>query len=263
MPITFMFLTFISFPLLSQCSVDCVCMCAGFLAQLAQGKSVGECVRCGVYVGNVIVQQSGFTLPDTPDFSWPLHTYIPGILVIAVFAVSVKWFCDANSFSSFWFFFFPFSPPLILCIYTSECKFRLSVCVCVCVCVLFFCWCVCVCVCVCVFFVCMCVCVFSLFAGVCVYVCVCVCVCVRVCVCVCDHVRGLPFEQSFFMKQFFVHAWNNVSHMTEKMVKYVLVVYSVIKCDALNTTVHHLHLSWQVSYCVCESNCSGQIFVRI
>jgi len=41
----------------------------GFLAQLVQGKSIAECVRCGMYVGNIIVQQPGFTLPGKPDFS--------------------------------------------------------------------------------------------------------------------------------------------------------------------------------------------------
>ncbi|XP_076458378.1 uncharacterized protein LOC143292087 isoform X2 [Babylonia areolata] len=41
----------------------------GFLSQLVQGKSLEECVRCGMYVGNVIVQQAGFTLPGSPSFA--------------------------------------------------------------------------------------------------------------------------------------------------------------------------------------------------
>lgn len=41
----------------------------GFLAQLLQGKSIEECVRCGMYVGNIIVQQPGFTLPGKPNYT--------------------------------------------------------------------------------------------------------------------------------------------------------------------------------------------------
>ncbi|KAL8613559.1 hypothetical protein ACOMHN_021978 [Nucella lapillus] len=41
----------------------------GFLAQLVQNKSLEDCVRCGNYVGNIIVKQAGFSLPGKPDFS--------------------------------------------------------------------------------------------------------------------------------------------------------------------------------------------------
>ena len=44
------------------------CLCAGFLAQMVLGKSIEECVRCGTYIGNIIVQQPGFTLPGKSNF---------------------------------------------------------------------------------------------------------------------------------------------------------------------------------------------------
>lgn len=40
----------------------------GFLAQLIQGKPVEECIRCGMYIGNEIIKQSGCTLPPQPNF---------------------------------------------------------------------------------------------------------------------------------------------------------------------------------------------------
>ena len=40
----------------------------GFLAQLAQGKNLEECVRCGNWAAQVIIQQSGCTFPATPDY---------------------------------------------------------------------------------------------------------------------------------------------------------------------------------------------------
>lgn len=42
---------------------------AGFLSQLAQGKPIDECVRCGHYAANHVIQQSGVTLTDLPSFS--------------------------------------------------------------------------------------------------------------------------------------------------------------------------------------------------
>ena len=36
----------------------------GFLAQLAMGKSVSECVFCGIWAATEIIQQSGCTCPD-------------------------------------------------------------------------------------------------------------------------------------------------------------------------------------------------------
>ncbi|XP_020610569.1 adenosine kinase 1-like [Orbicella faveolata] len=41
----------------------------GFLSQLAQGKSVDDCVRCGHYAANYMIKQSGVTLTDIPNFS--------------------------------------------------------------------------------------------------------------------------------------------------------------------------------------------------
>ncbi|XP_078359434.1 adenosine kinase-like isoform X2 [Oculina patagonica] len=41
----------------------------GFLSQLAQGKSIEDCVRCGHYAANYMIQQSGVTLKDSPNFS--------------------------------------------------------------------------------------------------------------------------------------------------------------------------------------------------
>lgn len=40
----------------------------GYLAQLIQGKDVAECIRCANYTGNMIIQRSGCSLPDKPDF---------------------------------------------------------------------------------------------------------------------------------------------------------------------------------------------------
>lgn len=40
----------------------------GFLAQLIQDKEVAECVRCANYAANLIIQRSGCSLPDKPDF---------------------------------------------------------------------------------------------------------------------------------------------------------------------------------------------------
>lgn len=41
----------------------------GFLSQLAQGKPIDECVRCGHYAANHVIQQSGVTLTNEPSFS--------------------------------------------------------------------------------------------------------------------------------------------------------------------------------------------------
>ncbi|XP_025083426.1 adenosine kinase-like [Pomacea canaliculata] len=40
----------------------------GFLAQLIRGKSIDDCVRCGMYCGDYIIRQSGCTLPTKPTF---------------------------------------------------------------------------------------------------------------------------------------------------------------------------------------------------
>jgi len=40
----------------------------GFLAQLVQEKGVEECVRCAHYAANLIIQRSGCTYPDKPDY---------------------------------------------------------------------------------------------------------------------------------------------------------------------------------------------------
>lgn len=41
----------------------------GFLSQLVQEKPIEECVRAGTYAANVIIQRSGCTYPEKPDFS--------------------------------------------------------------------------------------------------------------------------------------------------------------------------------------------------
>jgi len=41
----------------------------GFLSQLVQGKSIEDCVKAGCYAANVIIQQSGCTYPEKPDFN--------------------------------------------------------------------------------------------------------------------------------------------------------------------------------------------------
>jgi adenosine kinase len=40
----------------------------GFISQLVQGKDVDDCVRCGHWAANYIIQQSGVVLNDKPDF---------------------------------------------------------------------------------------------------------------------------------------------------------------------------------------------------
>lgn len=42
----------------------------GFLSQLVCGKSMSECCRAGNYAARVIIQRSGCTLPESPDFRW-------------------------------------------------------------------------------------------------------------------------------------------------------------------------------------------------
>ncbi|XP_049408010.1 adenosine kinase 2-like isoform X2 [Solanum stenotomum] len=41
----------------------------GFLSQLVQEKPIAECVRAGCYASNVIIQRSGCTYPEKPDFA--------------------------------------------------------------------------------------------------------------------------------------------------------------------------------------------------
>lgn len=41
----------------------------GFLAQLVQGKPIEECVRAGNYAACVVIQRSGCTYPEKPDFN--------------------------------------------------------------------------------------------------------------------------------------------------------------------------------------------------
>ncbi|CAH1451061.1 unnamed protein product [Lactuca virosa] len=41
----------------------------GFLSQLVQKKQIKECVRAGCYASNVIIQRSGCTYPQKPNFS--------------------------------------------------------------------------------------------------------------------------------------------------------------------------------------------------
>ena len=41
----------------------------GFLYGLVSGKDIPECVRAANYAANVVIQRSGCTYPETPDFS--------------------------------------------------------------------------------------------------------------------------------------------------------------------------------------------------
>ncbi|KQK00411.1 adenosine kinase 2 [Brachypodium distachyon] len=41
----------------------------GFLSQLVQGKSIEDSVKAGCYAANVIIQRSGCTYPEKPDFN--------------------------------------------------------------------------------------------------------------------------------------------------------------------------------------------------
>lgn len=40
----------------------------GYLSQLVQGKPIEDCVRCGNYAANLIIQRSGCTFPEKPTF---------------------------------------------------------------------------------------------------------------------------------------------------------------------------------------------------
>ena len=43
----------------------------GFLSQLVAGKSISDSVRAANFAAHLIIQQSGVTLPDTPEgFHW-------------------------------------------------------------------------------------------------------------------------------------------------------------------------------------------------
>ncbi len=42
----------------------------GLLSQLVAGKSVAEACRAGNYAANTIIQRSGCSFPETPDFCW-------------------------------------------------------------------------------------------------------------------------------------------------------------------------------------------------
>lgn len=41
----------------------------GFLSQLVQEKPIEECVRAGCYASHVIIQRSGCTYPEKPEFN--------------------------------------------------------------------------------------------------------------------------------------------------------------------------------------------------
>ncbi|WCJ34469.1 Adenosine kinase [Euphorbia peplus] len=41
----------------------------GFLSQLVQQKPIEDCVRAGCYAANIIIQRSGCTFPEKPDFN--------------------------------------------------------------------------------------------------------------------------------------------------------------------------------------------------
>ncbi|XP_062080913.1 adenosine kinase 2-like [Humulus lupulus] len=41
----------------------------GFLSQLVKKKPIEDCVKAGCYVANVIIQRSGCTYPEKPNFN--------------------------------------------------------------------------------------------------------------------------------------------------------------------------------------------------
>merc|ERR1712046_10215 len=41
----------------------------GFLAALSKGKSMADCCKAGAYAAGVVVQRSGCTFPDKPDYT--------------------------------------------------------------------------------------------------------------------------------------------------------------------------------------------------
>lgn len=55
---------------LQICLLDSyACACgAGFLSQLVQDKPLDQCVKAAHYAANVIIQRSGCTFPEKPDF---------------------------------------------------------------------------------------------------------------------------------------------------------------------------------------------------
>jgi fructose-1-phosphate kinase PfkB-like protein len=61
-------------PCLHDCDLHHICslgdaFVGGFLSQLVQEKSIDECVRAACYAANVIIQRSGCTYPEKPDFN--------------------------------------------------------------------------------------------------------------------------------------------------------------------------------------------------
>ena len=40
----------------------------GFLSQLVQEKPIEDCVKAGCYAANVVIQRSGCTYPEKPNF---------------------------------------------------------------------------------------------------------------------------------------------------------------------------------------------------
>ncbi|KAL0482547.1 adenosine kinase [Acrasis kona] len=44
--------------------------CGGFLAGLVQGKDIKECVRAAIYTSSTVIQHSGCTFPEKPDFKF-------------------------------------------------------------------------------------------------------------------------------------------------------------------------------------------------
>lgn len=40
----------------------------GFLSQLVNGEPMEKCVKAGTYAANVIIQRSGCTFPEKPEF---------------------------------------------------------------------------------------------------------------------------------------------------------------------------------------------------
>ena len=44
------------------------CFVGGFLSRLKLGQDISECVRAGHYCAGVVIQRSGCTFPNHPDY---------------------------------------------------------------------------------------------------------------------------------------------------------------------------------------------------
>lgn len=69
----------------------------GFLSQLVQEKPIEDCVRAGCYASNVVIQRSGCTYPEKPDFHQAHFCTFQLLLVLSVVElVFLRDFCQCN-----------------------------------------------------------------------------------------------------------------------------------------------------------------------